>query len=421
MNTRYGLGTPRILLPAPGTEWEKWSVVACDQYSAQKEYWDQVEKIVGDAPSALRLMLPEAWLDRSDREKAVAPAMRRYLSEGVLRQTQPGMIWVCRETTTGMRRGLVAMLDLEAYDFSPDSKSLIRATEATVASRLPARVRLRREAALEMPHVMVLVDDPGMEIANLMKETEKGRPVYDFSLMMNGGHISGWKVGDKEEKAIAGLLQKWAESQGEDPMLFAVGDGNHSLAAAKVFWDEIKTDISPEQRENHPARFALAEIVNLRDPALAFEPIHRLLMHVDAEYVFTAVERELRNLGVLGKDPRSSHVLPWIWHNGEKELLIDKDAAPLPLVVLQPVLDRIIPPSDQEYIHGEEALRGLADREGNAGILLPALDKGNLFSVVRSGGPLPRKCFSMGEAQDKRFYLECRLLNWDKEVLQWES
>lgn len=421
MNARYGLKASRILLPEKGTDWTRWSVVACDQYSAQADYWEKVDGLVGSAPSTLRLMLPEAWLGDEAREKAIVPAMRRYLSEGILRQTEPCMVWLRRETTAGPRRGLVASLDLEAYDYAPDSRSLVRATEATVAARLPARVRVRREAALEMPHVMVLIDDPAHELAGLLSDAEAGEPMYDFPLMMEGGRVTGWKVDAEKEKGIEALLEKWSAQQGTDPMLFAVGDGNHSLAAAKVFWEEVKASLPVEEREDYPARFALVEIVNLHDPALVFEPIHRLFMDVDGDQLLDAVRKELDARGLLGTGPADSHVLPWISGGKEEALFMKRDAAPLPLVPLQPILDGLVPASSQEYIHGEAALRDLAGRPGNAGLLLPALDKTSLFSEVRRKGPLPRKCFSMGEAQDKRFYLECRVLNWDKEVLPWES
>ena len=275
-----GACAPDILLPKAGTDLSRFSVVACDQYTAQPDYWERVKDYVGTAPSALNLILPEAWLGRAkEHEAAINPTMRQYLADGTLASLGEGMVFLHRETTTGVRRGLVLALDLEQYDFTPGSRSLIRATEKTVVERLPARIAIRREAPLEIPHIMVLINDRENTLMGMLDEAFAGeKPLYDFNLMQGGGRLCGWFFADDERlSCVADALAKLKGAAG-DGMLYAMGDGNHSFAAAKAHWDAIKETLSPTERENHPARFCMAEIVNLYDPALAFEPIHRLLL-----------------------------------------------------------------------------------------------------------------------------------------------
>ena len=376
-----GAAVPRLLFPKEGINLQKFAVIACDQYSAQEEYWDAVRDFIGSAPSSLQLMMPEAWLGKEpSHENAVPEHMRRYLADGTLREIGRGMMFLHRGTTTGVRRGLLLSLDLEQYDFAPDSSSLIRATEKTIQERLPARVAIRSKAPLEMPHIMVLLDDRENRLMGALDQIAAGRaPFYDFSLMMDSGSLKGWFL--QEESifdAVAGILAQ-LKAQSRAGMLYAMGDGNHSFAAAKEYWDTRKAGLTAAQRESHPARFGLVELVNLYDPALVFEPIHRLLIGVDPH----AVQRD------LGFDAKN----------------------PPPLQKLQPQLDGWLdqhPQAQLEYIHGAEDCRRLGRAPDRLAIVWSKFDKESLFSDIARHGVLCRKSFSMGSAPDKRFYLECR-------------
>ena len=376
-----GAAVPRLLFPKEGINLQKFAVIACDQYSAQEEYWDAVRDFIGSAPSSLQLMMPEAWLGKEpSHENAVPEHMRRYLADGTLREIGRGMMFLHRGTTTGVRRGLLLSLDLEQYDFAPDSSSLIRATEKTIQERLPARVAIRSKAPLEMPHIMVLLDDRENRLMGALDQIAAGRaPFYDFSLMMDSGSIKGWFL--QEENifdAVADILAQ-LKAQSRAGMLYAMGDGNHSFAAAKEHWDTRKAGLTAAQRESHPARFGLVELVNLYDPALFFGPIHRLLIGVDPH----AVQRD------LGFDAKN----------------------PPPLQKLQPQLDGWLdqhPQAQLEYIHGAEDCRRLGRAPDRLAIVWSKFDKESLFSDIARHGVLCRKSFSMGSAPDKRFYLECR-------------
>jgi hypothetical protein len=377
-----GLSLPRLLLPAPNIDLTRFSVIACDQFSAQPEYWKAVEDTVGDHPSALRLILPEAWLNEQDtRIGPVQETMERYLSNGTLCDKYESFIFLHRQTSTGIRRGLIVALDLEQYDYSPGSQSMVRTTEGTVVDRLPPRVRIRRGAALESSHVMVLIDDQHNRLMRLLDDRRSSMELlYDFPLMLGGGHSTGWRVDDP---ALLGEIAQILEQLRHlgDGLLYAVGDGNHSLAAAKRYWEEIKPALPADRRSAHPARYALVEIVNLHDPALHFEPIHRLLENVNPDTARTQ----------LGLD----------------------DGLPPILEQLQPLLDRWLsahPNAKLEYIHGEDDCRRLGEAPGKLAIVLPDFDKHTLFDRVRRHGALERKSFSMGQAKDKRYYLECRAI-----------
>ena len=376
-----GAAVPRLLFPKEGINLQKFAVIACDQYSAQEEYWDAVRDFIGSAPSSLQLMMPEAWLGKEpSHENAVPEHVRRYLADGTLREIGRGMMFLHRGTTTGVRRGLLLSLDLEQYDFAPDSSSLIRATEKTIQERLPARVAIRSKAPLEMPHIMVLLDDRENRLMGALDQIAAGRaPFYDFSLMMDSGSLKGWFL--QEENifdAVAGILAQ-LKAQSRAGMLYAMWDGNHSFAAAKEHWDTRKAGLTAAQRESHPARFGLVELVNLYDPALVFEPIHRLLIGVDPH----AVQRD------LGFDAKN----------------------PPPLQKLQPQLDGWLdqhPQAQLEYIHGAEDCRRLGRAPDRLAIVWSKFDKESLFSDIARHGVFCRKSFSMGSAPDKRFYLECR-------------
>jgi len=378
---KVGAGLPKILFPAEGVDLTRFAAVACDQYSAQPEYWQDVKTFVGGAPSALELMMPEAWLQiNTDHQEKINKNMERYLENSTLRELGEGMVFLHRTTTTGDRRGLVLMLDLEEYDFTPGSSSLIRATEKTVVERLPTRIEIRKNAPIEMPHIMVLIDDrENTLMGRLDKAVTERKPLYDFPLMQGSGALKGWFINDAETldtvaDALAELKNKAAGG-----MLYAMGDGNHSFAAAKAHWDTLKGTLPEGIRKNHPARWGMVELVNLYDSALSFEPIHRLIMNVDPK----ALQDEL---GFDAKNPPS-------------------------LQDLQPKLDEWLlshPEAEIEYIHGREDCLELAKADDRLAIVWDEFKKDTLFSDVEKHGVLCRKTFSMGSAPDKRFYLECR-------------
>ncbi len=378
---KVGARVPALLLPGAGVDYETFAVNACDQFSAEPRYWDEVERLVGDKPSAFRMILPEARLPQTrDKVEAIHETMSRYLKDGVLREMGEGLVFLRRETTGGIRKGLVIALDLEEYDYTPGSGSLIRATEKTVTERLPARIEIRRGAELELPHVMVLLDDrKDLLMTTLEKMTGRLTKLYDFPLMMGGGQLTGFHVTREEDLLTVAEILETLKKESDAGFLYAMGDGNHSVAAAKAFWEEQKTALTPEERENHPARFVLVELVNLYDEGLTFHPIHRLLMNV----------RKEETLRELQLDP----------------------AAPPPLQELQPKLDRFLaehPEAELEYIHGAEECRTLGEREGSLAIVFEKFDRDTLFRDVKEHGVLCRKSFSMGEARDKRYYLEAR-------------
>ncbi len=378
---RVGAAVPRVLLPASGVSLEKFAVIACDQFSARPEYWDEVVAIADGVPSAVELMLPEAWLgsERDDPER-ITGNMRRYLDSGVFAPAAQGAVAVRRTTDSGVRSGLMLALDLEQYDYSKNSRAMIRATEATVVERLPARIALRERAPLEMPHVLVLVDDrKGVFAAALNAAAREARSLYDFELMLGGGHIRG-DIIDTERPllALATALGELLDDSG-DGFLYAMGDGNHSFAAAKARWDALKPQLSAEQRQSHPARWALAEIISLYDPGLSVKPIHRLLTGDGA----------LDAPRQLGFDPLE----------------------PPSLQQLQPQLDEWLAKHPQltlEYIHGADECRRLAQQTNGLAIVFPAFEREGLFDTVRERGAFVRKSFSLGEAREKRYYLECR-------------
>lgn len=417
--TDIAIAPADILLPGPDAELSAWAVVACDQYTSQPDYWQEVEKRVGAKPSALRITLPEIYLAQSEsRVPDIKKAMAQYLREGLLREAvKRGFVLTERTTQHGARLGLLAAADLNSYDFSANSRSMIRATEGTILSRIPPRLKIRQGAALECPHVLLLADDiQKTVIAPLYARRGELRPLYDFPLMMGGGHLRGWAVEEPGllhgvREALAALKSRLPK---ENPLLLAVGDGNHSLATAKTHWEQVKEGLSPEEAANHPARFALVEVENIHDPALRFEPIHRVLFHVDGE----AVLRDFQEYGgARGMEMEEGMPGPgeqgavMLVHGKALSLVFKHPGASLAVGTLQRFLDDYLqrhPEAEIDYIHGEQALRGLCAQEDTAGFLLPALSKEALLPAVREEGALPRKTFSMGEAHEKRYYMECR-------------
>ena len=424
-----------MLLPAPEIDLEKWAVVACDQYTSQPDYWCKVQKLVGDAPSTLRLTLPEIWLEETDapeRIKAIGRTMEEYQTNGLLRPTAPGMMLVRRqmEGVTAPRWGLVMAVDLEAYDYREGSNSPIRPTERTVPQRIPARLAVRETATLELPHILLLIDDPQRSVIEpvvaIRDELEKA---YDTPLMLGGGQLTGWFIPegplpDKIQQALETLaaperLRERYGAPADAPALqFATGDGNHSMAAARARWEQIRETLTPQQRLEHPARWALAEVVNLQDESLEIEPIHRLVAGVNPQTVLQDAVNYFAAQGahaqLLEQAPEKED--PWAvrWVAGEKTgwLCIQPNGRwALPVAALQAFLDDRLPHwqgAKPDYIHGEETLCNLCAGAQSIGFVLPEFRKEDLFRGVVLDGVLPRKTFSMGRAQDKRYYMEAR-------------
>ena len=421
MNNQWpGFGPADILLPQ-NCDLTKWSVVACDQYTSQNDYWERVAQTVGDAPSTLKLILPESQLEDGHFEEHVADinrTMDAYLDQGLFRTLPNALIYVERWLDNKkLRRGLVGVVDLECYDYNAGSSSLIRATEGTVITRLPPRVAVRRNASLELPHIMVLVDDPDKQlIEHLTYETDRMEEVYDFDLMERGGHITGYLVPEDLQADVCEILNTLArphdfarkyDAKGKPVLLFAIGDGNHSLAAAKAAYEEKKQHTPQEQGADLPARYALVELVNLHDESLEFEPIHRVCFDVDADELmkdFLAAYPGAHYGEVEG------HTITYVFDTEVGKITIPKPTAQLPVGTLQDFLDQWMQTHSGriDYVHGDDVTWELGRKPGNIGFLLPAMGKDELFKTVIFDGALPRKTFSMGEAHDKRFYLEAR-------------
>ncbi len=416
-----GFGPADILIPVDTVDHTKWSVVACDQYTSEPQYWSNVDLVVGTQPSTLRIILPEIYLDEGKLDgqiESISRHMQEYLDAGLLRTLENSFIYVERTLRSGkIRRGLVGAVDLEKYDFDPEKKNLVRATEGTVVDRLPPRVRIRRGAPLEVPHAMLLMDDVADGVLGPLRENKDlFEKVYDFPLMQDAGRLKGYCIPAAQAEGIRRALEAMldpdlqAEKYGEasvHPLLFAVGDGNHSLAAAKKCWEAVRENLSPEEAASHPARYALCELVNVHDESLAFEPIHRVVFGCSPQKLLAAVKVYFpESFEGRGDGQRIGYVTE------ETEGVITIPNAPSELVVgtLQRFLDDYAKakPIRIDYIHGEDVVRALARQEDTVGFLLPSMGKSELFTSIVNHGVLPRKTFSMGEACDKRFYLECR-------------
>ena len=406
-----------ILLPQD-CDLTLWSVVACDQYTSQPEYWQRVEEYVGRAPSTLRLILPESCLEGPNVETDIMEinnTMSRYLREGRFVEHPGALFYVERTLDNGkVRRGLMGMVDLEQYDYEPGSFAPIRATEGTVLSRIPPRVAVRKNAPIELPHTMLLCDDPGRTVIEpLTAQKDQMEPLYDFPLMEEGGRVAGWRLGPAQLDQAAQAMSRLADPDSfrtryhtDAPvMLFAVGDGNHSLATAKECYERQKRLTSPDRWASLPARFALCELVNLHDDSLEFEPIHRVVFHTDSQALLTALIHHFpgASRGATGR----GQVLHYVCGAGEGDITIPNPPFQLPAETLQLFLDEYLA-GRVDYIHGETVARQFAARSGNIAFLLPTMDKAELFPTVIRDGALPRKTFSMGQPNDKRFYLEAR-------------
>lgn len=396
-----------ILLPVD-VDMTKWSVVACDQYTSEPEYWARVDKLVGSEPSALRLILPEIYLGKDDTEERIASINKticEYLDNGVFREYKNAMIYVERLQSDGkIRKGIVGAIDLEQYDYRPGSNSSVRATEATVIERIPPRLEIRKDAKIELPHIMILIDDPEMTVIEGIA-ADKLEKLYDFELMQGGGSISGYLLGSEDINRVEETLGSLGEGS---EMLFAMGDGNHSLATAKEHYEKLKRDNPGVDMSNHPARYALCEIVNLHSPALEFEAIHRIVNVDDPKKMLLEMSEALHF-----SDMESGQKVTV--HRGGKHCAhyILKSTSNLAVGSVQGFLDEYLKKNGGriDYIHGADVLKRLASEDGAVGFELEPMKKEELFPTVIADGALPRKTFSMGHAADKRFYLEARKID----------
>ncbi|HEX2731848.1 MAG TPA: DUF1015 domain-containing protein [Polyangiaceae bacterium] len=442
---QVGLLVPQVLLPKAGTDLHAWAVVACDQYTSEPEYWQQVQSLVGQRPSTLNLILPEVYLespDKPERIRKINQSMRDYLAQGLLEPQAPGFVLVERQTGGHTRTGLVVALDLDSYDYRPEQTPLVRATEGTIVDRLPPRMQIRRDAAVELPHIMVLIDDPERTVIEPLSQepTALGPTLYDFDLMQGGGHIRGRLVPEGAATArIAGALSRLATlanmqtrygRSDRGVFLYAMGDGNHSLATAKATWEELKASLqgklSAAELAVHPARHALVELVNVHDTGLLFEPIHRVVFDVKADHLLESMQKYFATKGAeFSKRAAAADVDQQI-QSGQRgsdaqnigvcvgnqffEIALAKAPHTLAVGSLQGFLDGYLREhaGSIDYIHGSDAVVKLAQKPDAIGFFLPTIPKHDLFKTVLVDGPLPRKAFSMGEAHEKRFYVEAR-------------
>lgn len=429
-----GVQIPQVLLPRADINPVPWAVIACDQYTSQPDYWQQVEKTVGQVPSTFHLVLPEIYLEQpgvEQRIQRIQANMRSYLADGIF-EPYDGLIYVERTVAGKTRRGLLLALDLECYDYHKGATSLIRATEGIILERIPPRLRIRQGAALEIPHILVLIDDPDHTVIEPIGQAkERLVQLYDFDLMLDSGHLAGYLVHDPalEQSVLQALealarpeafIRKYGVGPKTSVLLFAMGDGNHSLATAKAHWETLK----PQVGMDHPARYALVEIENVHDQALVFEPIHRVLFNIQQDlqqamsdyfrqnlYSYYGVEDRAAMFDQVEHNPNPVQAIGLVEPSGCTVIELGSTGSNLPVGSLQGFLDTYLKNGGAEridYVHGADILCSLGAIPGNAGFYLPGMPKHDLFKTVILDGALPRKTFSMGEAREKRFYLECR-------------
>ncbi|HVO06910.1 MAG TPA: DUF1015 domain-containing protein [Burkholderiaceae bacterium] len=432
-NAAFGFRLPHLLLPRPGIDLRKWAVIACDQHTAEPEYWQQVAREVGDAPSTLHLIFPEVYLGAPDSDARIAriqQTMRRYLAQGLF-VGHDGLVLVERTVGGRTRRGLMLELDLEHYDYSATSASVIRPTEGTMVARLAPRIAVRRGAALELPHILVLIDDPQRTVIEpLAADRAALKPLYGSELMFGGGHVAGHAIdavhGARAVLALRALADpqafaaRYGVPSGTPVMLFAMGDGNHSLATAKSIWDSAKASVGMD----HPSRYALVEVVNIYDAALDFAPIHRLLFGVTADVRQALAQAfgarlsctDVASAAVMRERVTAAggpHLTAGLIGPGARFSVIEIAEPPSTLAVgtLQPFIDGLVKQGgaqEVDYVHGDDALERLAQQPGCVAFHLAGIGKSELMRRVVHDGPTPRKTFSMGEAHEKRFYIEAR-------------
>lgn len=440
---KIGLHVPTIMLPQKGQDMNAWAVIACDQYTSQPQYWKDVENMVGDSSSSLKTILPEVYLDNDDeaeRINAINLTMQEYIDDEIIVSEKDGFILVDRKTAhTPSRKGLIVALDLEQYDYKKGSKTLIRATEGAIVERLYPRIKIRKNAPLELPHIMVLIDDPKKTVIEPL--FKKGlNKVYDFELMMNGGHITGYKIDESDlineiAENITALTDKQIYSDKYqvsdlDVLLYAMGDGNHSFATAKALWETTKSEAEDKTKiMNHPARYALVELVNLHDSGLVFEPIHRVVFNVSVKdmlddmasfysgnkiqfsYNIYETEELFHKAALKLSDDKACQTIPIVTQDGYGLMIFRNPICHLEVETLQQFLDTYLKKNKEsiiDYIHGKDVVKSLCVKPDTIGFLLSPIPKNDIFKTIIMDGALPRKSFSMGEAEEKRFYLEAR-------------
>ena len=401
LSKETGIGIPSIVLPRSDVSLHKWAVIACDQFTSEPEYWEEVESTICSSPSTYHVIFPEVFLGKGSKQKriqSINAQMKEYIDKKILQDAVHGFVYVNRTFPSGKhRKGLMVSIDLDQYDFHEGSKTYMRATEKTVLERIPPRVEIRENAPLELPHVLVLIDDPEHTIIEPLEE-KKGtlRKLYSTELMLDGGSIEGYAIED--ETTIRSIMESLVDLKKEDGLLYAVGDGNHSLATAKQCWENLKGTLSPELQDTHPARYALVELNNLHEPDLSFETIHRWVSNIDINDFLSFLQGD-------GKE------VEMIQNSVHKTIQLKDIPGELTLGILQYLLDEYRsnhPEMTMDYIHGEKSLEKLSQQPSSVGFLLKGIDKNTLFSVISTDGCLPRKTFSMGEANEKRYYMEAR-------------
>ena len=420
MSKRFAFSPANILLPMD-CGLSRWAVVACDQYTSQPDYWERVAAYVGDAPSALHLILPESKLESEAVEEEIEKihqTMEQYLKDKRFRQLDDTFMYIERTLSNGkVRRGLLGKVDLEQYSYAVGAETPIRATEGTVLSRIPPRMKVRRDAAIELPHIMVLIDDPQKTVIEPLTEGKKEmHRNYICQLMEDGGQVIGYTLSQGQKEAVTKALEALADperfttyykAEGKAPLIFAIGDGNHSLATAKACWEEVKKEVPKEKWITHPARYALIELGNLHDESLEFEAIHRVVFDVEPEKLLKALLKAYPG-AKIGEG--EGHQFRYVYGEEEAVITVPNPVAQLEVGTLQNFLDDYLEKQGGkvDYIHGEDVVHQLAKQPNSIGFILPCMSKDQLFPTVIFDGALPRKTFSMGEAHDKRFYLEAR-------------
>lgn len=417
--SQLALKRPDILLPREGIDLKRWAVIACDQHTSNPEYWQELDREIGEAPSTLRLVFPEVYLEERSVPKeaeAIGARVRSYLEQGIFEEHPDTPVLVLRRSEDGaLRPGILFALDLEQYEYTPGSTTLVRASELTIESRLPPRIEIRERAPLELPHILVLLDDEGSSAIEPLAERlpKENSSLYQTELLAGGGSVAGYAVTTEMlEQSFLPALESLAQKR--DSFLYAAGDGNHSLAAAKEVWERRKRAGAPM---DHPSRWALVELVNLYTPGLRFEPIHRLLLGDDVETVSLAIAGAAEEQEQIGS-PRDAlaNQRERPGAEGQREILLLKggqgsrfrlpESDTLPIGVVD---DAIAGSSlEVDYVHGDQEVLRVAEERGGAAVVLPPIDRRLLFPTVAQRGVLPRKAFSLGHAEEKRYYMEAR-------------
>lgn len=432
-----GIEVPEALLPDKKVNMRKWAVIACDQYTTNEAYWHEVERTVGGSPSSLHIMLPEIYLQAPDRDARIASTkeiMTRYIDDGILTLLPQGFILVERTINRKVRKGLMVLVDLEEFDADPFKKAQIRASEEVLAERVEARMDIRTGAELEMPHVFLLMDDPQFKVIEpVWRRRESFTKLYDVDLMLHGGRATGYLIEDKNVEAE--ILHQLSLLKTRDDMRFCVGDGNHSLATAKAVWEEAKQTLSPEEQENHPLRYAMCELVNLHDAAMPLLPIHRVISGVSSSM---CIQYVVDHLNSVGADARlvfsrrkpalqvteAPEVIFFTSKSSSGRIEINAPSTRMLVEQIQPVLEDFVreyPLAKLEYVHGDEEFERVTQEYDTLGFVMPAMEKATFFDELSEMGVFPKKCFSLGEANEKRYYIECRLLTEHEEEVPEEE